>query len=564
MGVYALARRACAIASKTADGDGWRVELQAKHFRGDEPAVIEPCEMPKPGTAVTLTLQREESGTMVREQVEEAGRYHPVAIRFNGNPIEREDFLAMAIRTLEWEGLRIGVFNESTVARTGLNFHGVRIHLGDWPQVTTSKGSWSACADVIDAPRLELTLPARHDVVRNDFAKEMYRRMHRAIFQTLAAMRRPPHLAHATWREAQGLGVNYPEPPAVVTQWVAEQADRMPQRRLPTPPSYAADRGKHLVMTNVWEMSITGVLERAAKARGVIERLVAGNCHNQGYEWYDELRHVATVRIEARLGDESWSWKAQVQDARETSVPAGPVDDIDLILFDTSQTEVLRLPLEFCFLNRADELGHIDELEVLLRKGARPGTEAVYDEIMRAYFAPSDEVDADSYTTQRDHWRERAWAKAIEVTEGDAAAHATELEHAASALRLRQRAGETIVARISDKGVEIEVLKDADPRETTTGHNGDANRDDDPAYRALLAEERVLLDVSETLAEALKANGTTASRLTVTSGTSAKAVEDALGAGGGVTLRELTKIGHAVGLVPTLREAAEPADTSDA
>ena len=166
MGVYALARRASAIASKTADGDGWRVELEEKHFRGEEPATIEPCEMPKPGTAVTLTLQPEEAETMVREQVERAGRYHPLPIRFNGNPIEREDFLARATHTLEWEGLRIGVFRESSRAERGLNFHGVRIQLRDWPRVATGDGSWTACADVVDAPKLELTLPARHDVVR--------------------------------------------------------------------------------------------------------------------------------------------------------------------------------------------------------------------------------------------------------------------------------------------------------------------------------------------------------------------------------------------------------------
>ena len=166
MGVYALARRASAIASKTADGDGWRVELEGKHFRGEEPAMIEPCEMPKPGTAVTLTLQPEEPETTVREQVECAGRYHPLPIRFNGNPIEREDFLARATHTLEWEGLRIGVFKESARAESGLNFHGVRIQLGDWPRVATGEGSWTACADVVDAPKFELTLPARHDVVR--------------------------------------------------------------------------------------------------------------------------------------------------------------------------------------------------------------------------------------------------------------------------------------------------------------------------------------------------------------------------------------------------------------
>ena len=201
---------------------------------------------------------------------------------------------------------------------------------------------------------------------------------------------------------------------------------------------------------------------------------------------------------------------------------------------------------------------------MLLRKGAKPGTEAVYDEIMRAYFSPSDEVDADSYTTQRDHWRERAWAKAIEATEGDAAAHATELEQAASALRLRQRAGETIITRINDEGVKIEVLKNTGTREATSRQSGGKRRNDDPAYRALVREERVLLDVSESLAEALQASGTTAGQLTATSGTTATAVDDALGAGGSVTLRELTKIGGAVGLVPTLRTAPEPTETSDA
>ena len=104
------------------------------------------------------------------------------------------------------------------------------------------------------------------------------------------------------------------------------------------------------------------------------------------------------------------------------------------------------------------------------------------------------------------------------------------------------------------------MLKNTGSRETTSRQTGEKRRNDDPAYRALVREERVLLDVSESLAEALQASGTTAGQLTATSGTTATAVEDALGAGGSVTLRELTKIGRAVGLVPTLRTAPEPAE----
>ncbi len=183
MGVYALAPRPCAIASKAAEGDGWRVALEPKHFRGDAPAVIEPCAMPERGTAVTLTLLGGETEQTVKDVVEAAGRHHPLPIVFNGNPVEREDFLRGSAATTEWEGVRIGVFADGT--RATLNFHGIEIRLTDAPYVRTMERGWSAAVDVIDAPGLELTLPARQELVQNDLARRLRKRMHKAIYETL-------------------------------------------------------------------------------------------------------------------------------------------------------------------------------------------------------------------------------------------------------------------------------------------------------------------------------------------------------------------------------------------
>ena len=212
-------------------------------------------------------------------------------------------------------------------------------------------------------------------------------------------------------------------------------------------------------MTHVWETSITGLIEAAAREHGVLTRLVAPNDHHAGYTWYDQLTHVAEVRVEAKLDGTEWSWDPQKEDPRETDVPEGPVETIEVVLVGKGEKELLRLPLDFCFLNLADEVSDVDSIEVLVRRGARLKASTVCDEIMRSYFSPCEDVSSDSYTTQRENWRNKAWAKAVSVTEGDEAAHLAELENAAAALQVAQRAGETVVARVTDEGVNVEIVK---------------------------------------------------------------------------------------------------------
>ena len=105
------------IASRTKYGDGWRVEVDAEHISGRKAARVERCDVPMQGTAVRLSLDPEtEPPATVREHVQAAARYSPLKVTLDGNPVEREDFLAKAVHVEEWRGVRIGVISLSRIA----------------------------------------------------------------------------------------------------------------------------------------------------------------------------------------------------------------------------------------------------------------------------------------------------------------------------------------------------------------------------------------------------------------------------------------------------------------
>ena len=87
---------------------------------------------------------------------------------------------------------------------------------------------WFTRVHVDHAPQLELVLPARNEVVSNDYWTELLVQCERAIYTAMAKTEPQPMLRHWDWRRAQSLGVTLQEPPARLNGWQPrKQEDRL-------------------------------------------------------------------------------------------------------------------------------------------------------------------------------------------------------------------------------------------------------------------------------------------------------------------------------------------------
>ena len=127
MGMLSLARRGCAVSSRsrTPNGEtapGWRVELAPEHFLGEAAAEVQSEDAaPWPhGTAVSFRATETETAEAVRRAVETVARHYPLPVVFEdvpntpvgGEQIERRAFLDGALHAEQWRGLVFGVFKD--------------------------------------------------------------------------------------------------------------------------------------------------------------------------------------------------------------------------------------------------------------------------------------------------------------------------------------------------------------------------------------------------------------------------------------------------------------------
>lgn len=171
MGVFSLAGRDVIVRSwsRTA-GRGWAVHIPADGWEGAVPLAIESCGIVR-GTEIQIMLPAawEEQ---LRSTLHLAARYFPLPVHFEGAQLPYEDFLAGAAQIELWEGCRIGIFHDGTteaVHTPRINFHGVTVasRLPTLSEIE-SPHNWRVRVDIVDAPALQLVLPARKEMVEND------------------------------------------------------------------------------------------------------------------------------------------------------------------------------------------------------------------------------------------------------------------------------------------------------------------------------------------------------------------------------------------------------------
>ena len=423
-GFASLARRNCTVSSRPRSPNeeislGWRVQLAPAHFLGEADAEVQAHdEAPYPcGTAISF--EATEAAPAIRNAAENAARHYPLPVMFEDRSedaavgpeeLPRRAFLDGAVHAEPWQGLVFGVFQgrHDGYRDPDLNFFGLTLTAG-LPTVETVHGAtWSVLADVDDCPDLELVLPARKEAVENAFLKDMRAAARLAIYRAMAADP-SPRPAFEDWTRARDAGIDIAPPPTVLRPWRPSMAEADYWRESARP-AEAGDGA--LVMDCDPEPPEAQALWRAAERDGIASRLFEADRRLEGYGWYDGLDRATAISILAS-GDGEWLW---IEDwplperarSRAAQLPSRPVAiRIELTVRPAAgRCRTIGIPADMAFAGEA--WCHIDDALPLVTWDSALQPHALAALLRAGFFSPSDDVEADSWETQRDRFDEDA------------------------------------------------------------------------------------------------------------------------------------------------------------
>ena len=370
--------------------------------------------------------------------MEDTARYYPLPVTVNGAPAEQRSFLRHAVHTEEWRGIRIGVFRHHAghvlsayrpdEAYT-LNFHGIAIHTATLPVVHAIDSVWRVRADVQDCPELQLTLPARREVVETPFMEELKAACRSAIYRAMQLQDDPPQLPYHLWQEANGLGIALPEARPRLRPWQPDKADpdafRLPEK-------YAAATGDAIVIDfqKAGKDNHPGppdqqALMRAAELNGAERRLLAANPNLEGYSWYDRLPKATSVSV--CVTDQGKTLDLTTLREEGEILENGRPERIHVSIHGQDQTGnpfAINLETDVAFENEEKEDMEDNRPIVTADSGISPA--ALTQLLEDAFFVPSCDSDDDSYYTQQNRHEEASRLIAISLLESpeEAAIHA--------------------------------------------------------------------------------------------------------------------------------------------
>ena len=415
MGVYALSRRGCTIASRPATADttpipAWQVELNPDSFLGkDEPRIISCENAPLPsGTTIAFTAAEELDA--IEKAITASARHCPLAVTFNGQPIQYKHFLDGANHIDKWHGIDFAVVTNRfhSYHAPDLNFHGLTINVG-LPSIQTLDGAtWQAIADVESCPQLELVLPARTQAVESPFLDRMRLAARQTIYRAMRYSDPAPTLCHKHYAEALQLGIHIPPAPPLLRSWrpaIADTDNWCLSNLL------QSTNSQTLVIDFEPQPNHAQSLWRAANKEGIGVRFCDSDSRLEGYDWYDRLPRVTGMLIEFTDEGETNSF-----DAAGTAFPKTDADTIDDTFHDSPErpdsialhldvhhpgktSERLTVPTDMALYG--EPWLYLDEASIAVTKDSTLEPHELADLILDAYFCPSDDADADSYDTQK-------------------------------------------------------------------------------------------------------------------------------------------------------------------
>lgn len=450
MGVFSLAGRHVIFRSRARGSDcGWQIDIPSHAWEDGTPIPVSTCAQDI-GTEIVLTLDKAWAGTL-DAAARGAARYCPIPVFLDGEELKREDWLSGACAIFEEAGVRIGVFDDrrANVHSQSINFHGVTV-AGAISTIAEKHHQWCARVDIVDAPDLQLVLPARKEMVENEALAELRRTVRRVMYRHIAS--RPSHrLPFAQWTEAAQLDVLLPEAKPELLAWAPATADIHTGI---TRANLTATDGLMIVEDFCPSIGQSAylALDRDDRFSG---RLASRDAQMEGYTWYGRLPRITDLSFEIER-------EGQVSVFSETQFPGlenGVVDRLDLIVtLNSRPDQAVSIPAPALVDYDEGMCCSVEEASIILTTPEAVSTEDLVDLLDAICFSASDDRDADSWDTQHDRFLLDAREIAVSILQGEDAAV---LERLRAVLSMRVQwfvpAGRILRAVIGREGLQLAI-----------------------------------------------------------------------------------------------------------
>ena len=404
MGIFSLANREVEIRSRD-----WFVNLTPANFTGELPAQVQPTEL-RVGTVVSFRLK--EGEVFIKKVLDSVAKYYPSTVEFNGTLIEQKDFLQNALYIEEWRGLRMGVFDNYYPSLNVLNFYGINLshNLPSIEQVNQYTRKLGVKIDIVDCPDIKLVLPARKELVENQFLLELYNEVRGVIYRYLSTLEFH-QLPHSLWQQALALGLTLPEAKAELKEYQPEVADHYANNWNEKVPV----TDNTLIISESVEPVEQQIFWREFEKAKLSYTPVRRQPQYEGYTWYDRIPVLSNIEFAIAIdGKQLTPEDAEAEYGNRDKVE---VDDIVITttltqLDGTSEQITFSSDLYLCQDEDSDCLG---DVTIYLKRGHKISVDELANLLEAAFFFPSDDVESDSYGTQQEYFQEAAYERAKET-----------------------------------------------------------------------------------------------------------------------------------------------------
>jgi hypothetical protein len=435
MGFFSL----CHSEVEVASGDK-AVVLTRDVFLGKAEAVVSSGrEVYVQGTRIIFTRAAKPAQLLATLKV--VSEFFPVEVRVNGESLVRHDFLESALHR-EWiDGIEVGFgtdFRWSDGYGAGnWNFHGLRIRhsvdgIAGLLEFSEHRGWHSQTLEmrfnVLETGRVKLQLPDRHAIVEDEQFREFITKAKAAGYRFLQA-KEVHTLPFKDWTEAKLLGVELPEASALLTTWHAAPLDDN------LDPLFGQFETKLLADTTAVMLTSRDLENRhtleAALLGTTFEHELYQECGQfEGYKWYDALPRITETSVLAD-GVSLAEWTTAEIARPETMELVVKIEELD-------HADVRhRIPIAI-HVQDEEGLAWDDGLDFLAVRNSPwdndrlAGPFDVVEFLVSATFRASDDVDCDSWETQKSGYAEDVQRRINEYFRGPRAALLALLEDALS------------------------------------------------------------------------------------------------------------------------------------
>ncbi|AOH85563.1 hypothetical protein AWL63_18115 [Sphingomonas panacis] len=409
MGIFSLAGRRVRIRSFSRDaGRGWQVEIPADAWHGTAHLAVQPCDVLQ-GTSFLIEMP-DIWMQQVEGAIKDVALYYPLAVRFQGKLLQREDFLAKAHRVEEWNGCRIGVFrnhDHEPPHPPRINFHGVKVpcHLPTVSEIDAPH-RWIAKVDIVDAPALQLVLPARKEMAESDALAALRLEIEATTYRTIRA-ESEHRLPFKSWKRAAELGISLPEAAEWLEAWQPTTAENY-QCEMGEP-----IREEPMIIIPAHEPDIEQCAAQVLNQDGMPlgYRAVRAEQSLEGYSWYDELPRVIELSFTIKRSEGVLSYSSDQSLPPDTS--SGDAIDIRLLVpvarsaeYDDEPIAMLSIPLDILVCR--NDGSDLDEAIIFVRAGASVTPARLASLMELCCFWHNDDSDCDSWDTQHREFEKNA------------------------------------------------------------------------------------------------------------------------------------------------------------